>query len=953
MRASLHVSLKAFGILAVLVGAACNGGGKAPHQVGDEDFVSQSPGGGGRGGVAEDSGGGTSPTAGGQKGGTNATQPARGIEEADIYKVVGDTLFVLNAYRGLQIIDIADPAAPHLISRVRVQGRPVDLYVRGGTAYVAVSDYFYYGWVDDLASVSPWRGSQVWAVDVSQPANPVVLGSQAIEGDVDETRIVGDILYVASREWGYWDPSAKAVNQDLTFVASFDIHDPRAMTQVARVDFPSSGWETHANVTVDRITLSQSGWDGGGELTKFQVLDISDPGGAIGLGASFQVHGRVSDRWAMDWDGEKGLFRLVTQNGWGNNGASLEVWASPSVGQVNRLSRLELSIPEALTAARFDGDRAYMVTAHCIDPLWVIDTADATNPILRGSLTMPGALDFVEPRGDRLVALGHDADGCHAGMGGLNVSLFDVADAANPKMLKRVSFGDGYNWIGAQKDDFRKVFQVLDAQGLILVPFQSWDSGSWEYQGGTQLLDYSKDDLAKRGFAPHSGAISRAFPAKGKLFALSDRSLQILDATDRDNPTQIAEVDLARPVVTLAIKNGKAVELSGDWYRGDTELAVTDAQNPEDPNPIARVKVAAPYARMFRDGDTIWLLARDYGNGTGSNPNGTAWVQAVDISNPAAPKLRGKLDLAPDSVGYWGWGWWSWGYGDEAAMVGHTLAMHRSYWSYWEDCWGCNSQQKPDQVTILDLSNPDAPRLASTVDLGGSSWSWGLHASGNFAWITHFEWVPLTRGGQVRYYVDRIDLSNPSAPRLLPKVNVPGVFFAASPDGKRVYTQEVTWSSSWRTTTTWLEELELTGRGTARLTAVTGLNGYPGGAVVNGGHAYVQTWDWSGNANKTTLSSLKMDGLGLESSQNVSSQWAWLMKGAGGKLFLSAGWYDSGILIYDLANPAQPAFDTFVRTEGYVEDVVVDGHTAYLPSGYYGVPMVDLTAGVPGPAYRP
>jgi hypothetical protein len=69
------------------------------------------------------------------------------------------------------------------------------------------------------------------------------------------------------------------------------------------------------------------------------------------------------------------------------------------------------------------------------------------------------------------------------------------------------------------------------------------------------------------------------------------------------------------------------------------------------------------------------------------------------------------------------------------------------------------------------------------------------------------------------------------------------------------------------------------------------------------------------------------------------------MASAGGKLFVQSYWYDTGVLVYDLTNPAVPTMQGSVRTEGYVESVVVNGSTAYLPSGDYGVPMVDLTPG--------
>src|SRR5579863_7782903 len=46
----------------------------------------------------------------------------RTVQEADIYKLVGNTLYILNAYRGLQIVDVTNPASPILVGRVPVVG---------------------------------------------------------------------------------------------------------------------------------------------------------------------------------------------------------------------------------------------------------------------------------------------------------------------------------------------------------------------------------------------------------------------------------------------------------------------------------------------------------------------------------------------------------------------------------------------------------------------------------------------------------------------------------------------------------------------------------------------------------------------------------------------------------------------------------------------------------------
>jgi hypothetical protein len=851
-------------------------------------------------------------------------------------------------------------------------GMPVGLYVRGTTALVAVSDFFRFVAADDGAR--PDLGSRLLAVDVSTPSQPRVLADVAIDGQVDQSRLVGDVLYLVSRASpsyggivmpvstastgsagsGSTSPGAggsvPAGTSGTVSVTSLDVSDPAHPTPVGRVEFPATGWSTHASVTAERVTISFAGWDYGthgyGPSTRFQVVDISDPAGALSTGAEFSTEGQVQDRWGMDFDAGTGLFRAVVATGTANGGAALQIWSSPKPDAAAPLARLPIDVAESLTAARFDGSRVYLVTARRSDPLWAVDATDPRAPVLAGSLAMPGQLDFIEPRGDRLVALGHTDE---AGQPfPLAVSLLDVTRLAAPQLLSRVAFGTGFGSVAAAPDDIRKAFLVLDAPsggiGLVLVPVQGWDQSTYAFRGGTQLVDLERDALTLRGFLVHPGAVTRSFPvddAATRLAALSDAALQTIDATNRDAPAELARIDLARSVATLAVVHGKAVELCGDWYRGAMELVITDALDPDAASPLARLSVAAPSARMIQDGDVAWLVAHDW-------TSGQAWLQAIDLGDPVHPLPRGRLDLTPDEAfaSYPG----RWGSGDEAVLVGHALVVHRMSWG----CAGCaipasapagvavspvDAVGSPaSELRVYDLSDPDHPRRASTVALPENAWAWGLHASGSSVWLTHFE--SQVGDAMGRYDLDVIDVSDPSNPSLTARINVPGVFFAATPDGRRVYTVEAWWKDG--TATSWLHALDLVSPGTARLAGSVAVDGYPSGIASADGFAWLVAARWSGPEATSRLLAVDLGSMAVTGDQAVPSDAAWVQTAAGGKLFLQASWYDQSVLVYGLADPAHPAFEQSVRTQGSIWDVVVSGGYAYLPSGPYGVPMISL-----------
>lgn len=909
---------------ATLFAIACSSkDAPGPHPVGAESFVSTAP--RGSGGAVPAAGGTAGPVPEGDAGG--AAQE-RAIVEADLYVRAGSMLYVQNAWRGLQVVDLVDPARPRLRSRVPLTGTPVGLYLRGAVALVASSDHFQ--WNLEADALVPSRESRLWAIDVSDAAAPRILAEVAIPGALEETRLVGDVLYAVSRTSPYWDArpalggpavADAAVLPDATVVQSFDVSSPGAPVAVARLELPAAGWSTHANVTAERITLSRAGWEpAGGEVTLLTAVDISDPGGALAVGAEARIAGLVRDRWGLDFEASTGTFRAVVQSGW-NAGARLVVldWAEP--GKVAPRAELEILVPESVTATRFDGARVYVVTARAIDPLWVIDVSDPGSPTLAGHLEMPGQLDHIEPRGDRLVALGHTPEG--GGVFQLQVSLLDVSKPSAPALLSRALFGPDWGWVPATPDDLRKAFQVLDGQGLVLVPFQGFDRDTWRWVGGTQLLTLSRDTIQLGGFVPHAGAVKRAFPleAPGLLGALSDESLQTIDATDPASPVELGAIDLARPVWAIAVAGGAAAELSGDPWRGAAEIVVVPASDLEAAAPTARFPLAGAYGRLFRLGSVAWVLATDPWTGGGV-------LLAVDLADPAAPRERGRLALpAPEA----GQGWWSAG----AVQVGRALAVQRQAWR----CAAATCESEADLLAI-DLADPDAPRLAATVPLPARAWTSGIRAEGTSVWYSQYEWVERWPAPGVRYLVGRVDLADPSAPVVSAPVNVPGSFFSASEDGSTVYTEELHWPSDASAPRTFLHALGLTDRGTARLLASVELPGAFGGATRAGAFAYATGSDPA--TGRARLAAVSLDAMAVTASSSLDASWAWTLKAAGGKLFLSEPWPQPSILVYDLADPARPAFERAVRHTGWIYDVVVEGNVAYLPAGYGGVPTVDL-----------
>jgi len=180
-----------------------------------------------------------------------STDEEREVEEADIFVLEEDTLYILNQYRGLLIFDVSDPAAPQRLGRARITGYPIEMYVREGRAYIVVSDYFTYWRSDEADGIGSdsFYGSLLAIVDVADPTAPTLLGSIDLEGYVSQTRAVGDVIYTVSARYAYYSCDGSDDTEDMTYVVSIDISDPSNPHAVDMLVWPGTSAQVHATST--------------------------------------------------------------------------------------------------------------------------------------------------------------------------------------------------------------------------------------------------------------------------------------------------------------------------------------------------------------------------------------------------------------------------------------------------------------------------------------------------------------------------------------------------------------------------------------------------------------------------------------------------------------------------------------------------------------------------------
>lgn len=724
----------------------------------------------------------------------------RAIEEADILKVEGDTLFALSQYRGLVTIDVSDPQDLQLMGRYASEGIPFEMYVRDGVAYALYSSFWGYE-QDEATGRVVWRQtSRVLAVDVSNPLQPFEIGGFDIPGGISDSRIVGDILYVVSYENGWcWGCNE---GEPRTTVTSLSVADPANMEVVDQLAFvedgQSWGWRRSIHVNTQRMYVSGLTWGGDWDNSHstIQIVDISDPDGDMELGASRPVAGQIRSRWQMNE--HDGALRVISQPGvWrGEAPPVIETFEVVSADVLEPLARVEMVLPrpEGLQSVRFDGDVGYAVTFERTDPLFIIDLSNPAEPEQRGELEIPGWLYHMEPRGDRLFGLGFDQQE----ETGLAISLFDVSDMDNPRQLSRVNFGARWGWMAEDQDRIHKAFKILEDDGLILMPYSGWDwsdEGGGRYDSGVQIIDFTRDSLTMRGAAPHKGRARRAFMHRDHLFAMSDDRVEAFDISDKDAPQSVSNLTLVRHVRRIVpVGDGIVAELVSDWWTEDARLDILRSNDPDNTKPLASVDLNALFdgpadannrwnrqwrlywgSRIAASGDHVFLMY-------GADNNVGSKLVSIDVTDPEHPTLGRPVDL-PFATPYQYYGWW--GGGQSAtnfAVVDEALVVQAP--AQWNQR---RQESDPPTIEVIDISEPGRPQHVQSFPAGVAMYARGFDVAGSVIYTSRSEAI---EGGQgrVRFFVDRIDVSDATEPEVLPPVNVPGTLAAIADDGRSIVT---------------------------------------------------------------------------------------------------------------------------------------------------------------------
>jgi hypothetical protein len=890
---------------------------------------------------------------------------SREVQESDVYRLVGKTLYLLNAYRGLQIIDLANADAPRLVGRAEIFGQPREMYVDSvrNKAYVLVSDAPSY---DENANIL--AESQVAVVDFK---SPTAYKSLSIPGYIVESRQVGEVIYVVSNEWKYDEETG--MSSELMTVKSIDVAAAAGPRVVATMELEGSAYQIHASSEY----LFIAKWDDGGSTIR--ALDIRDPKGQMAELAKMWVPGQVFDRFQMNMDTDTAVFRVVS-NHWSNGSIFVHTFSMP---QGEGLGKLELPNVGQLLATKYDGDKAYIVHIQRIDPLDVIDLSNPAEPTRLSTLEIPGWLENLEIRGDRVIGIGFDS-------GRVAVALYDVSNGSNTRELARVFLGEGatYSWTNFWDS---RTFKFLDDKGLLLVPFGAYDQNR-SYQA-VQLIDvdFAAGTLQTRGRVDQAGMAIRSFSVDERIGSFTDARLTTATIRDRDKPYVTGDLELSRNITAYTKVRGAGIQLVADWNQ-PTELRAVplDKADAELREVYSRFQVKGA-ERIYTTGSYVIVSRRDWNYESGMS---TLTLQAIDYRNPWKPIPAGEVTVDLPSPIY--------GYASGAVYPEDVLQMSATTFLV------VNADPEMYVARLISFADPKKPMdIAKTVvPVVGELLE--ARVVGSALYMTGFEPIEEEKPEEVvtdetsepiaeesesfsrrppwwgqrvqkgRYYLTRVAVFSKSLEASSP-VNIPGLFVDADSFGRLVVLDSRVMGDNASAIDKALDTLKIrfttatapkgTTPGTAVLRDLLDVDDSAQAALVRGNVAYYTTTEGSGTGypmyegrraympwhigSDWTLHAVDIFGNKLVETGELLLQ----KNGAGTILDIqTVGLYTYafttfsgyGLGVFDVTDAFAMGLYRYIPSSGWFGDVLVDPRASYwsgeatVSAGMYGVKSIPL-----------
>ena len=460
------------------------------------------------------------------------------------------------------VFDITDRSQPEIDRELFIEGNYITAREINGTVRTVT-----HAWMD-IQGVQSWLNlpTGYWNLDYEDPLRLEIrekIAYQTMEANreaLDAMNLDDLIPQVYEYSGGEVSVHAMSDNACRDFVAPEDGFN-RGISSIFSLQLNAETFDYDVDHVVgtyplvyastDLLVLAESAFDwwwfwgnnGANEMTNLHTFDISASDATLYTGSG-RVNGTVVNHFALSE--HEGVLRVATTTGqwarwWMEDPEPMSSQLVTLVRNIDIETEKQILVEagrvdglapgERIWSARFDGDRAYIVTFEQIDPLWVIDVSDETNPTVLGELKVPGVSTYIHPLSrDHLLTIGlspANADGTGLDWSGTQLSLFNITEPDTPTQdtalrLSPVasSDGDGWQWSWSEATYESKAFQYWAPASMLAVPLstyrytETYENGrySWSYEYVSKLMlvdiDEANGSMSVHGEVNHSSLFS-------------------------------------------------------------------------------------------------------------------------------------------------------------------------------------------------------------------------------------------------------------------------------------------------------------------------------------------------------------------------------------------------------------------------------------------------------------
>ena len=461
-----------------------------------------------------------------------------GVDEPDIVKTDGIYLYVV-AKQAVFIIKAYSPEEASILSQITITNVSIsNIFIREDNLVVFgdTNSFYTYPLLEgdtksDIIRPDIWWGGETQTVinvyDINDRTNPILEKEIRIDGGYFDARLIDEYVYVVATEYTYniyyasdeknytlnipqisIDSKTQNISaNDIYYVDVPEISD--TMTHVISLNLDTNdiveksfmlGSSQTMYVSKNNIFLASAHYPyypllyrNQGDVSSLNDQEttilhkISIITGDISYIAQGEVPGHILNQFSMDE--HNGFFRIATTvgNNWGEDTqSSNNIYILDE--NLKQVSQIENIAPgESIYAARFLGDRAYLVTFVQVDPLFTIDLSDPYNPRILGELKIPGYSEYLHPLDENhIIGIGKevdpsiDADKVHTpgaiyytAILGLKLAIFDVSDIENPVEEAKIVIGDRGTDSPALYD--HKAFLFDREKELLVIPVSLYE----------------------------------------------------------------------------------------------------------------------------------------------------------------------------------------------------------------------------------------------------------------------------------------------------------------------------------------------------------------------------------------------------------------------------------------------------------------------------------------------